>query len=100
MPAGYFVVRSVVADPADREHFDAWYNDEHLPDAIAAFTATGGWRAWSESDPSVHYAYYQMKTVEAAAALIGSEALDRLIVEFDVRWQGRVVRTREVLRLA
>lgn len=100
MSAGCFVVRSVVADPAIRQTFDAWYQDEHLPDAIAAFKATGGWRAWSETDPSVHYAYYELTSVEAAAALVGSEALARLIVDFDARWQGRVVRTREVLRVA
>ena len=37
MPA-YLVVRAVVAE-ADRRDFDAWYRDEHLPDALKAFNA-------------------------------------------------------------
>lgn len=95
-----FVVRATVADPSDRAAFDAWYRDEHLSDAIAAFGAIRGWRAWSESDPAVHYAFYEMTSVAAAQALPGSPALDRLIGEFDARWQGRIPRSREILRLA
>ena len=33
MPKSYFVVRATVTDPAKRAAFDAWYQNEHLPDA-------------------------------------------------------------------
>ena len=33
MAAAWFVVRAVVPDPADRVAFDAWYHNEHLPEA-------------------------------------------------------------------
>ena len=34
MPKAYFVVRATVADPAKRAAFDAWYQKEHIPDAV------------------------------------------------------------------
>ena len=67
MPA-YFVVRAVVSE-ADRRDFDVWYRTEHLPDARAAFKAQSAWRAWSRTDPSVHYAFYQFADGAAAAYL-------------------------------
>ena len=33
----FFIVRATVADPAKRPAFDAWYQNEHLPDATKAF---------------------------------------------------------------
>ena len=50
MTKGVFMVRAVVGE-ADRAAFDAWYRDEHLPDAIAKFGATRGWRGWSTRVP-------------------------------------------------
>jgi hypothetical protein len=61
MPA-WFVVRAVVSEP-DRRDFDKWYRTEHLPDAAKAFAAETAWRAWSRTDPSVHYAYYRFPDV-------------------------------------
>ena len=43
------IVRAEVADPADRPHFDRWYNEEHLRDALATFQADRAWRSWSKS---------------------------------------------------
>ena len=97
MPA-YFVVRAVVAE-VDRRDFDAWYRTEHLPDAIKAFQAERGWRAWSHSDPSVHYAFYQFPDVTAAEAVIGSPQIRALIAAFDQRWGNRVVRSREIIEV-
>lgn len=97
MPA-YLVVRAVVAE-ADRRDFDAWYRAEHLPDAIKAFKAQHGWRAWSTSDPSVHYAFYQFPDVAAANAISTSPAISSLIAEFDKRWGSRVVRAREIIEV-
>ena len=67
MPA-YLVVRAEVAE-ADRRDFDDWYRTEHLPDAKKAFAAQSAWRAWSRTNPSVHYAYYQFADVAAAEAI-------------------------------
>ncbi|HEY7579292.1 MAG TPA: hypothetical protein VH855_17000 [Acetobacteraceae bacterium] len=97
MPA-YLVVRAIVAE-ADRNDFDAWYRTEHLPDAIKAFKAERGWRAWSRSDPSVHYAFYQFPAVAAAQAITQSPAIRPLIAAFDDRWGNRVARTREIIEV-
>src|SRR6476661_4045715 len=95
----YLVVRAVVAE-ADRSNFDTWYRTEHLPDAAKAFNAKAAWRAWSRSDPSVHYAYYQFADVAAAEAVNTSPAIRTLVAEFDKRWGSRVTRTREILEVA
>ena len=73
MPA-YLVVRAVVAE-ADRRDFDGWYRNEHLPDALRAFNAQSAWRAWSRTDPSVHYAFYQFADAAAAEAVGTSPAI-------------------------
>lgn len=98
MPA-WFVVRAVVAE-ADRRDFDTWYRTEHLPDAVKAFNAQSAWRAWSLTDPSVHYAYYRFPAAAAAEAVNSSAAIRTLVAEFDRRWGTRVTRTREILDVA
>jgi len=98
MPA-YLIVRAVVAE-ADRRDFDTWYRTEHLPDAIEAFAARRGWRAWSRTDPSVHYAFYEFADVAAAEAVSSSPAIQGLIAEFDRRWGTRVTRAREIIDVA
>jgi hypothetical protein len=98
MPA-YLVVRAVVAE-TDRRDFDAWYRNEHLPDALTAFNAQNAWRAWSRTDPSMHYAFYQFADVAAAEAVGTSPAIRTLIAEFDARWGTRVTRTREIIEVA
>jgi hypothetical protein len=54
MPAAFFVVRAIVADPAKRAAFDRWYETEHLPDAAKWFGVRKAWPFWSATDPSVH----------------------------------------------
>ena len=46
MSKAFFMVRAVVADPADRPAFDTWYEKEHLPDALAAFGVAHAWRCF------------------------------------------------------
>ena len=82
----------------DRDAFDRWYQEEHLPDAVKAFGALAAWRGWSDVEPGLHYAFYEMESLERLQALMGSEVIANLIAEFDRVWQGRVVRTREVIR--
>jgi hypothetical protein len=97
---GYLVVRAVVADTADRAPFDRWYADEHLPDAMKAFGALHAWRAWSHTDPSVHYAFYSFDSVETTEAITTSPMIKALIAEFDKRWGGKVTRTRKILAVS
>lgn len=97
--SAYFVVRAVVPE-AERPAFDEWYRTEHLPDAIKAFNAQRGWRAWSRTEPGVHYAFYQFADVAAAEAVNTSQAIRGLVAEFDRRWGTRVTRTREIIEIA
>jgi hypothetical protein len=96
----YLVVRAMVPDPADRAAFDRWYADEHLPDAIKAFSAQNAWRAWSRTDPAAHCAFYAFDSVATAEAVTTSPEIRTLIAAFDARWGTRVNRTREVLAVA
>ena len=96
--SAYFVVRAVVPE-ADRPAFDEWYRTEHLPDAAKAFAAQAAWRAWSRTDPSVHYAYYRFADAAGAEAVSTSPAIGKLVAEFDARWGTRVTRTREIIEI-
>lgn len=94
---GVFMVRAVVANAADRDDFDKWYETEHLPDALGVFGATRAWRGWSRSDPSVHIAFYEFDDINAAEAIQDAPGLKGLIAEFDRLWAGKVTRSREML---
>ena len=94
------LVRAEVRDDADIQNFDDWYESEHLPDALKAFSALRAWRCWSSLDPRVHHAYYEFPTEEAALAILESAAIKELIAEFDRVWGERVTRQREILRVA
>lgn len=93
------VVRAEVPE-ADRAAFDRWYQDEHLPEAHAAFGSEAAWRGWSAVDPALHYAFYRFADRAQAEAVTRSPAIAGMIAEFDRRWAGRVVRTREVIAAA
>ena len=99
MSKAFLLVRAVVADAGDRGAFDAWYAREHLPDALKAFKAHRGWRAWSHTDPSVHYAYYEFASVEAVHRATEGSVVKPLIAEFDRRWGSRVTRAREIIEV-
>jgi hypothetical protein len=92
-----FFVRAEVADPGERDAFDRWYEHEQLPQAAAAFQVVRAWRGWSEVDPAIHYAFYELADLTAAQAILNSEDLKGLIAEFDRVWGTRVTRTREVV---
>ena len=57
----YFMVRAQVPNESDRAKFDQWYATHHLPLAMDKFHCEKGWRFWSRSDASIHYALYQFK---------------------------------------
>lgn len=94
-----FMVRAVVADPADRPGFDRWYAEEHLPDAHRMFGALSARRGWSLADPSVHFAFYEFDDVAAMRAATASPALTELVAEFDRVWGSRVTRSREMIEM-
>jgi hypothetical protein len=97
MGHGIFMVRAVIANPDDRSVFDAWYEKEHLPDAVKTFSPLRAWRTWSQSDPSVHIAFYEFETVHQAEAIQKTDGIKALIAEFDRVWGDKVTRSREVL---
>ena len=97
-----FIVRATVAE-TDRAAFDQWYETEHLPDAMRAFGTDRARRGWSEVDPGTHIAIYEFPSLDHArriAANDGSTEIQKLIAEFDRVWQGRVIRTREILGIS
>src|SRR5436190_23084856 len=96
MPA-YLFVRAEITDPRDKEPFDRWYQDEHLPQAVAAFHPVRAWRGWSEVNPLLHFAFYEYAELSTIQAAIKSEAMIGLTSEFDRMWGTRVPRAREVV---
>lgn len=101
MPSkAYFMVRAVVSDPALRERFDAWYRDEHLPEAGVAFRVESAMRFWSKQDPSVHIAMYGFKDLATAQHSTRPDVIAPLIKAFDDAFPTGVARTRDYLELA
>jgi hypothetical protein len=98
MPKCLFVIRATVADPAKRAEFDAWYKNEHLPDAAKSFGAQKAWRCWSETDPAAHVAYYQFADRAALDRGTAPQVIGRLVADFDKAWFG-VPRSREIMTI-
>jgi hypothetical protein len=94
----YLIVRAEV-DPSVKDAFDAWYQNEHLPDAHRGFGALTAMRGWSSEQPNLHVAFYGFPNREAAAAILGSEVLQGFIREFDAHWAGQVVRSRDIVEI-
>ena len=95
----YFIVRAQVVDLTMKDDFDRWYRDEHLPDARIAFHARRAWRGWSALDATVHYAFYEFEDLAGAQAIVGSEALKRLVAELDRVWSDKVTRSRDFVEV-
>lgn len=95
----YFIVRATVTDPAKRAAFDAWYKNEHLPDAVKSFGAQKAWRFWSDTDPAVHIAEYKFADRAALDHGTRPEVMKRLVADFEKAWPG-IPRAREIMTLA
>lgn len=93
----YFVVKAQVSE-ADRTRFDAWYADAHLPLAMEKLRAEKGWRFWSRSDASTHYAVYQFSDVKTLRQRLGSPDYNLLIADFDGAWP-HIQRSRDLVEL-
>jgi hypothetical protein len=85
------MVRPEVNDPGDREAFDRWYEQEHLPQAAEAFQAIRAWRGWSELNPEIHIALRLPRPHGCTNLNQG------LIADFDRAWGTKVSRTRELV---
>ena len=92
----YFMVRAQVANETDRAKFDLWYETHHLPLAMDKFSAEKGWRFWSRSDPSVHYALYQFRDMATLRSTLESPDFKLLIADFDAAWP-QVTRSRDLI---
>ena len=92
----WLIVRADV-DPEVRHAFDAWYQNEHLPDAVKAFGTVSAWRGWSQVNDNVHVACYEFADLAHANRVMASDTLKQMIGEFDRHWRGKVTRTREVV---
>jgi len=88
-----------LAYPGNRAAFDAWYRQEHLPDAVKSFGAEKAWRGWSYSDPAVHVACYQFADRAALDRGTAPDVIKRLVADFDKAWAG-VPRSREIMTVA
>ena len=99
MTRGVFVVRAEVPE-ADRKAFEDWYENEHLEEAKVLFKAIEAWRGWSRIDSSIHTAFYEFESIDAAEAILNSEALKFLVGKFNDTWGERVTRTRDVIEVA
>ncbi len=98
MAKAYLAVRAEVPE-AERARFDHWYATDHLPWALKAFGARRAWRAWSQSDPAVHVAFYEFDSVEAARAGTAPDKIQPLVADFDRVWGDRVPRRRAILEV-
>ena len=98
MAKALLAVRATVPD-AELARFDHWYESDHLPWAKRVFAANRAWRCWSRTDPTLHVAFYEFDSVEAAQATQTAEETKALVADFDRVWQGRVTRTREILEI-
>jgi hypothetical protein len=92
----YFMVRAQVANEADRARFDQWYGGHHVPLAMKYFEAEAGWRFWSRSDPSVHYAMYQLPDMATLRALVEAPGFKRLVDDFSQAWPD-IPRSRDLI---
>lgn len=94
----FLIVRAEV-EPAARDAFDSWYQNEHLPEAVKLFRAAGAQRGWSDVDANVHIAFYEFADLANVKRVMASDALKQMIGEFDRHWRGKVTRTREVVEV-
>ena len=95
----YLIVRAKV-DESSKTEFDSWYEQEHLPQALEAFSALTAKRGWSSTEPNVHVAFYEFENLPAAEAIINSNTMKAFIKDFDNNWTGKVERTRELISFA
>ena len=91
------IVRAIVPEEL-KERFEIWYQEEHLPEAHKAFGSYQAYRGWSSENPEAHFAIYRFKDIGAVNEITLNGILGALVAKFDERWQGKVTRTREIIK--
>src|SRR5271154_1360172 len=99
MATAVLIIRARLTNLADRPKFDTWYRAEHFPSGVREYKAQRGWRCWSRTNPLVHLALYEFRSVEEAEDILDSAALAAKTAEFD-RVGGRGgERPREIVEV-
>lgn len=94
----FILIRSVIPNPDDRKEFDHWYATDHLPLVLSTINVVQGWRFWSTSDPSIHYAFVEFSDRDELRRAASSEGFKALLADYDRVWGSRgVTRTRDFL---
>jgi hypothetical protein len=94
----FILIRSVVANPDDRETFDRWYGTDHLPLIFSKVPEVrNNWRFWSRSDPTVHYSLGEFPSMNDLQRAASSEGFKHVIADYDRTWGPRVTRTRDIM---
>ncbi|HMF22696.1 MAG TPA: hypothetical protein VKG24_11300 [Pseudolabrys sp.] len=94
----FILIRSAVPNPDDRKAFDHWYATDHFPLVLSKINITQGWRFWSHSDPSIHYALVEFSDMNELRRATSSEDFKFLIAEYDRVWSSRgITRTRDII---
>ncbi len=75
-------------EPSAEEDFNAWYDEEHLPERVGVPGFIGGWRYHGEGASPRYFAVYGTKSVDV---LSGPEYLERL--NNPTPWTQRVMPT-------
>ena len=96
---GAYIIVCANVPNKDLKKFDDWYETEHLIDALNGFGAISASRGWSVDNSNIHSAFYEFKNLSDAKAILVSDALKKLIKEFDRHWNGKIIRTREVIEI-
>jgi hypothetical protein len=96
--AAFILIRSVVSNADDRKEFDHWYETYHLPLVLSKINIVQGWRFWSHSDRSLHYAFVEFSHMESLRQAAGSDDFKFLLADYDRAWGSRgVTRTRDII---
>jgi hypothetical protein len=93
----HLIVRATVADAGDRQRFDRWYGETHMPEAVAVFHPARSWRSWSTLDPAIHYAFYEFAEKRQLEAMMVTDEFKVMVADFTKKWGGRVSRERDVV---
>jgi hypothetical protein len=93
----HLIVRATVAHAGDRQPFDRWYGEMHMPEAVAVFRPARSWRAWSALDPAIHYAFYEFAEKRQLEAMMLTEEFRIMVADFTKEWGGKVSRERDVV---
>ena len=90
----HLIVRAQLKDARDKEPFDRWYGEKHLPEAVAASLPIRAWRGWTGL---IHIAFYEYADAAGAEAALQLFADKGLRSDYDTNWGARAPRTREIV---